>query len=115
MTKYFARLDEFNIVIDLASLSDELAPNEDAGIDYLIDHSSESDRNKWKEYSKSGDFRKWGASHGYTYDAARDAFIAPKPYPSWVLNETTCQYDPPIPYPDPLNGCMWDEDNQQWI
>ena len=115
MTKYFVRLDEFNTVIDLVTLSDEVATTEDAGIDYLVDHSSESNRNKWREYSKSGAFRKNGPSWGYTYDATKDAFIPPQPYPSWTLNATTCQWDPPVAWPDPLNGCHWDEDNQQWV
>ena len=113
MTKYFARLDEFNMVVDLASLSDELAPNEDAGIDYLVDHSSESNRDKWREYSKSGAFRKNGPSWGYTYDATKDAFIPSQPYPSWKLVEDTCQWNSPIAYPDDGKKYYWDEDVYQ--
>ena len=54
MTKYFARLDEFNRVIDIQLLSDNVATDENAGIDYLVDHSSESNREKWKQSTKNG-------------------------------------------------------------
>ena len=59
------------------------------------------------------------AAIGYTYDEDRDAFIPPKPtlYPSWVLNETTCQWEPPIEKPSgetAENRHIWDEENQQW-
>ena len=59
-------------------------------------------------------FRKNFAGAGFTYDAARDAFIRPQPYPSWTFNETTCDWDPPVPYPegDVLYG--WNEDTQTW-
>ena len=61
--------------------------------------------------------RKNFACIGYTYDSTRDAFYAPQPYPSWVLNETTCLWNPPIPYPDdyPEVEYNWDEDNQAWV
>ena len=58
--------------------------------------------------------RKNYAGIGYTYDAARDAFIPPQPYPSWNLNEDTCLWEPPIAYPDDGNMYIWNEDTQQW-
>jgi len=64
-------------------------------------------------------FRKNYAGVGYIYDVARDAFIPPKPFPSWTLNESTCRWDPPITKPD--GDCEWDEsayqsDNTQgWV
>jgi hypothetical protein len=58
--------------------------------------------------------RKNYAGKGYTYDQERDAFIPPKPYASWQLNETTCLWDPPTPYPDDGGMYRWDEDNTQW-
>ena len=60
-------------------------------------------------------FRKNYAGIGYTYDVSRDAFRPPKPYVSWVLNEDTCLWDAPIPYP--TNGKMyrWDEETIQWV
>ena len=63
--------------------------------------------------------RKNYAGRGYTYDKTRDAFIVPKPYPSWLLNEETCQWNAPNPYPDdaadPEISYTWDEDNTQWV
>jgi hypothetical protein len=51
---------------------------------------------------------------GFTYDEERDAFIPPQPYPSWTLNEDTCLWDSPVPYPE--EGVHeWDEDNQEWV
>jgi hypothetical protein len=58
--------------------------------------------------------RKNFASIGFTYDSIRDAFIPPQEYPSWILNETSCLWEPPIPYPTDDNYYKWDEQNQQW-
>ena len=60
-------------------------------------------------------FRKNYAGIGFTYDGDRDAFIPPKPYPSWVLNEDTCQWDAPIPYPTDEKEYYWDEATTSWI
>ena len=59
--------------------------------------------------------RKNYAGIGYSYDAERDAFIPPKPYNSWVLNEESCLWEPPIPYPENSHNYDWNEDEQQWI
>ncbi len=59
--------------------------------------------------------RKNYAGIGYTYDSTRDAFIPPKPYSSWVLNEDTCQYDSPVPYPTDDKRYEWDEETTNWI
>lgn len=59
--------------------------------------------------------RKNYAGIGYTYDAQRDAFIPPKPYNSWVLNEDTCLWDPPIPYPTDGKDYKWDEPTVSWV
>lgn len=57
--------------------------------------------------------RKNFAGIGYTYDATRDAFIPPKPFPSWILNEGTCLWEPPVPYPS--DGMYtWDEETTNW-
>lgn len=58
--------------------------------------------------------RKNYAGIGYTYDSARDAFIPPKPYDSWLLNDTTCLWEPPIPLPDDGKIYSWDEEEQRW-
>jgi hypothetical protein len=59
--------------------------------------------------------RKNYAGIGYTYDADRDAFIPPKPYASWVLNETTCLWDAPVAYPDDGKRYSWDEATTSWV
>ena len=66
-------------------------------------------------------FRKNYAGLGYTYDAGRDAFIPPKPFASWVLNETTCLWDAPVAMPEdagtgePPKRYTWDEDTTSWV
>ena len=59
-------------------------------------------------------FRKNHAGIGYTYDEDRDAFIPKKPYNSWVLNETTCQWEAPIALPDTENRYTWNEETTTW-
>ena len=58
--------------------------------------------------------RKNYAGIGYTYDSDKDAFIAPKPFTSWTLNEDTCCWESPVPYPDDGKLYEWDEDNTVW-
>jgi len=60
-------------------------------------------------------FRKNFAGIGYTYDKIRDAFIPPKPFESWLLNEDTCCWDPPVPYPTDGKVYYWDETSLSWI
>ena len=55
------------------------------------------------------------AGTGYTYDAVRDAFYAPKPYPSWVLNETSCVWQAPTAFPDDGKRYAWNEDSTAWV
>ena len=69
----------------------------------------------WVQTSYNGNFRKNYAGVGYTYDRIRDAFIPPKPYPSWLLNEDTCLWDAPTPMPDDDQMYMWNEETQAWI
>jgi hypothetical protein len=66
-----------------------------------------------KRTSYNGNIRKNYAGIGFTYDAELDAFIAPKPYPSWVLNQETCQWQAPSPRPEGLYN--WDEESLSWI
>ena len=58
--------------------------------------------------------RKNYAGIGYTYDAQKDAFIPPKPYNSWTLNETSCLWEPPTPYPNDDNRYTWNESTTSW-
>ena len=67
-----------------------------------------------KRTSFYGNIRKNPAGIGYAYDTVRDAFIAPKPYPSWVLDETTCRWGAPVPMPNEMYF-MWDEATLSWV
>ena len=68
----------------------------------------------WLETSYDGSIRKNYAGIGYKYDQGRDAFIPPKQYPSWVLNEDTCRWDAPVAMPDDDQMYTWNEETQAW-
>lgn len=68
----------------------------------------------WKQTSYNGNFRKRYAGIGYTYNSDLDAFIPPKPYPSWILNETTAEWEAPVPYPTDGKVYFWDEGTLSW-
>jgi hypothetical protein len=68
----------------------------------------------WVQTSYNSNFRKNYAGIGYTYDKSRDAFIPPKPFESWVLNEDTCLWDAPTPMPDDDQMYIWNEETQAW-
>lgn len=69
----------------------------------------------WRQTSYNGNLRKNYAGIGYTFDADRDAFIPPKPFTSWVLDESTCQWTAPTPMPTDGQMYRWDEDTTNWI
>jgi len=69
----------------------------------------------WKQTSYNASFRKNYAGIGYTYDPILDAFIPPQPYPSWLLNTTTCQWQAPVPYPNDGKNYNWDEATLSWV
>ena len=119
---HFAKLGVGNKVLRVTVVSNDVATTEKAGEEFLQNlHGS---RDVWKQTSyntKAGvhlnggtPFRKNYAGVGDTYDQSRDAFIPPKPYNSWVLNETTCRWEAPIPYPDDGKIYLWNEETQQW-
>jgi hypothetical protein len=68
----------------------------------------------WKQTSFNGTFRKNYAGIGYSYDIQRDAFIPPQPYQSWILNEQSCLWDSPVPYPDDGKKYEWNEETISW-
>ena len=120
---HFAKLDENNIVTQVIVVSNEIATSENAGVTFINNLYKTSDT--WKQtsyntvkntHSLGGTpFRKNYASIGYTYDASKDAFIPPKPFNSWVLDETTCWWEAPVAYPSDGKEYDWDEDNTQWV
>jgi len=70
---------------------------------------------EWVQTSYNGNMRKNYAGIGFTYDTARDAFIAPQPYASWVLDEATCRWTAPVPMPSEGGPWAWDEDTESWV
>lgn len=82
--------------------------NTRGGVHYEPDSNTPS-----QDQSKA--LRKNYAGIGYTYDSVRDAFIPPKPYPSWLLNEQTCLWEAPVPYPNDGKDYVWDESIQNWV
>jgi hypothetical protein len=120
---YYALLDENNIVVQVTRGMDENDPlPEGATVDnweelYAIDWGYPScKRTSYNtllgKHELGGiPFRKNYAGIGDTYDPVRDAFYEPQPFPSWILNEETCGWEPPIPYP---GNSLWDEETLSW-
>lgn len=67
-----------------------------------------------KRCSYSGSFRKNYPGPGFTWDESRDAFIPPKPFPSWLLNEATCKWESPVAMPESGGPYQWNEEEQTW-
>lgn len=109
---YFAKLGIGNIVEKVEVVSNDIATNEQVGIDFL--NNLYGTRDVWKQTSYNGDIRKNYAGIGFKYDQTRDAFISPKPFNSWSLNEDTCQWEAPVAYPNDGNNYTWNETNQTW-
>ena len=109
---HFAKLGVGNKVLTVAVVSNDIAITEQAGVDFLNNLHGTND--VWKQTSYNGNIRKNFAGIGYKYDQTRDAFIAPKPYNSWVLNEDTCQWEAPVAYPDDGERYTWNESTTNW-
>ena len=69
----------------------------------------------WVQTSYNNNFRKNYAGVGYAYDIERDAFIPPRPFNSWLLNETTCQWEPPVAHPNDGKRYTWNEATTSWV
>jgi len=69
----------------------------------------------WVQTSYNASIRKNFAGKGYTYDSSKDAFIAPKPYASWTLNNTTCKWEAPVTFPTDEKPYRWNEDTTNWV
>jgi hypothetical protein len=124
----FAKIEN-NIVTTVVSVVNEVITNsngieqEAIGIQFLKNLYNDPEA-IWKQtsYNTNGNvhslggipFRKNHAGIGYTYDSQKDAFIPPKPYNSWVLNEETCLWDAPIAYPNDGQRYTWNEETQSW-
>ena len=109
---HYAFLDDNNIVTEVI-----VGRHEDEVVNGITDwetYYGEFRGQRCVRTSYNNNIRKNYAGIGYTYDESRDAFIPPQPYPSWVLNETTCQWDAPVAYPDDGLIYNWDEVSQSW-
>lgn len=114
---HFAKLDENNIVVFVT-----VGRNEDDGKEDELSART-GDVYKQTSYNTQGGvhvlggtpYRKNYAGIGYTYDPVRDAFIPPKPYPSWSLNEDTCLWEAPFPCAEDGKYYKWDEDTLSWV
>jgi hypothetical protein len=125
----FAKLNSANIVITVESVVNEVLKDsngieqESIGIQFLRTLYNEPNA-VWKQtsYNTVGGvhnnggtpFRKNHAGIGFTYDSQRDAFISPKPFNSWILNEDTCLWEAPIPYPIDGQIYIWNEETKNW-
>lgn len=113
---HFAELDAAGrvtrvLVVNNKELIDNGVESEAKGIAFL---ASLCGHDRWKQTSYNGKVRRNFAGIGFTYDAARDAFIPPQPYPSWTLDESTCRWVSPVPRP--ADGVTrWDEATKAWV
>lgn len=125
----FAQIDKNNIVVKVISvhnnelLDEKGIESELKGIQFC--QSLFGENTSWKQTSyntyegnhllNKTAFRKNYAGIGYMYDESRDAFIPPKPFPSWILDEDTCNWKSPVAFPEvDNNNYFWNEENQSW-
>jgi len=113
---HFAQLNEQNMVTQvIVVVNEELLENgiesEAKGIAFCESLLG----GNWKQTSYNGNIRKNYAGIGYAYDSGRDAFIPPKPYPSWTMSEDTCLWSAPTPMPTDNKRYSWDEPTLAWV
>jgi hypothetical protein len=106
---HWAEINDNNIVIRV-TVGDNNDPNGDEGYQWLVENLGGT----WIKTSYNGNTRKNYAGIGFTYDSERDAFISPKPFDSWILDESTCRWEAPIPYPTDGFTYSWNEAELAW-
>lgn len=118
---HFAKLDDNNIVTDVIVVNNSDILNENGEEDeevgkLFLENLFGHPRDKWAQTSYNRSFRKNYASPGMIFDAERDAFIMPKPYPSWLFDENQLSWYAPVPEPAPNATVqfVWDETNLSW-
>lgn len=111
---HFARIDKNNIVTEVLVIEQDVI---DTGLfgDPLYFVQTSYNTRAGVHLLGGTPFRKNYAGIGYYYDSGRDAFIPPKPYNSWSLNEETCLWESPVPIPDPEKRYSWDEGAREWV
>jgi hypothetical protein len=108
---HYAWIDSNNIVINVTVGVDETELINELDTETFY---SQATGYNIKRTSYNSNIRKNYAGIGFTYDATRDAFIAPKPFNSWVLDEDTCRWQAPTPYPTDDKKYYWSEDDLSW-
>jgi hypothetical protein len=112
---HFAELDANNVVLRVIVVNnDELMDNGDESELKGIAFCQSLFGGNWMQTSYNATFRKNYAGEGFTYDAQRDAFIPPKPFDSWVLNEVKCRWSPPVARPTDGKEYVWNEATISW-
>ena len=119
---HFAKLGIGNQVLQVVAVHNDVATTEQAGVDFLNNLYKTNDVWKQTSYNTLGGvhllggtpLRKNYATLGGKYDAQRDAFIDPKPFPSWILNEETCIWGAPVEKPTDGQRYEWNEETKQW-
>tara|TARA_R100000541_G_scaffold22572_1_gene32511 strand:+ start:1422 stop:1802 length:381 start_codon:yes stop_codon:yes gene_type:complete len=119
---HFAKLGKGNKILTVVAVHNNVATTEQAGVDFL--NNLYNTRDVWKQtsYNTVGGvhllggtpFRKNYAIIGGKYNQSKDAFISPQPFASWILNETTCQWEAPVAKPDDEKEYKWNETTTTW-
>ena len=123
---HFAKLDENNVVVFVTVGRQEDDGKEaelTARTGEVYKQTSYNTRGGVHYDSQTGEpsadqskaLRKNYAGIGYLYDEAKDAFIPPRPFPSWLLNETTCLWEAPVSHPNDGQLYLWDEESLSWV
>ena len=113
---HFAKLDENNVVTQVVVVANKDTADA-SGVEKEYIGAAFCERllgGVWKQTSYNGNFRKNYAGIGYTYNADIDAFVPPKPYASWTLNNDTAQWQAPVPMPEDGKMYRWDEETVSW-
>jgi hypothetical protein len=114
---HFAKIDQFGYVAQVIVV-DNKDTSDAGGVEKESIGAAFCERlfgGTWKQTSYNGKFRKNYAGIGYKYDADRDAFVPPKPFASWVLDDFTCQWKAPTPMPTDGKKYSWDEATTSWV
>ena len=101
---HFAKINSNNIVTEVIVSEKNFINSGKVGDEFL-----------WLQTSYNDNFRKNFAGIGYAYDSTRNAFIPPQPYPSWTLDEDTCQWEAPVVIPDDNKNYNWNEATTNWV
>lgn len=122
---HFAEIDSSNVVLRVVVVHNDELKDENHGGQETEQKGAAFCRNlfggTWVQTSYNGNIRKNYAGEGFIYDSQRDAFIPPKLFPSWVLNEDTCRWEAPVPYPTDVGTpeapkkYFWDEATTSWV